>query len=70
MKEKVTLKNIDSEIEINEFSTFVVSRQTDGKIQEEIRIRLNKDGTININSNHENKILPQATNSIFINFSK
>lgn len=60
----------DECIELTKYHVFSIIRETGNGIPEEVRVRINDDGTLNINTNHQLKILSMASNSIFIDFSK
>ena len=74
MKEtKIFIKNFEeygTQQKANKYCEFVAIREDEEGIDEEIRIRLNEDGTLKINTNHKLKILSMASNSVFIDFSK
>lgn len=73
METKVFIKNkikFGEKEDANKYCEFVALRESEKGFDEEIRIRVNDDGTLNINSNHQMKILPIASNSVFIDFSK
>lgn len=73
METKVFIKNkiiFGEKEEADKYCEFVAIRESGKGIDEEIRVRINVDGTLNINTNHQMKILPLASNSVFIDFSK
>ena len=72
MKITLSARDLDENIELTKHHTFTITRQVGAGagLEEEIRVRINQDGTLNINANHQLKILPTASNSVFIDFSK
>ena len=69
MEIKIVSRKLEGETELGKYDTYVVTRQVGGGIPEEIRVRVNEDGTLNINSNNQLKIMLIASNSVFIDFS-
>ena len=70
MEMNVYVKDLEEKIELTKHHSFVITRQIGTGIPEEVRVRINEDGTLNINTNHQLKILTLASNNIFIDFSK
>lgn len=73
MKTEIFIKNkiiYGEKEQADDYCEFVATRKVDNGFDEEIRVRLNDDGTLYINSNYKLKISPVASDTVSIDFSK